>query len=502
MDNENLIHLLVLMESSHDTEVLVSSLRNAGYAVRHQHIESAENLDKALKEQMWDLLIAAPNVGDYSAISALEAIEKAGKDLPTVIFSSQYDRNKALDYIRAGAMDYTAADEQNYLLFAVERALQQLRDRRNHRECRVALTETEKRNRTLLDSSRDPISYIHEGMHIYANLSYLEIFGYEDADELESIPIMDLIASEDQKSFKDLLRKLSKGETPEQEFEFQAQRSDGEAFKAVMQFSPASIEGEACTQIVIRRQTDDAQLQKELDQLRKQDLLTGLYNRQYFMDELSNMVTKAAKGQSNSALFYIEPDQFKNIKDTLGIAGSDMVLSDIANILKQQTQGQDAVLARFAGTIFTVLIKNKNIDEVNSVAENIRTAFERQIFEVEDKTVSTTCSIGVSPIMETTLDARKALNNAEGACSIAKENNGNQVHMHTVADELANLEQEKEWTKRIRLALKQDHFVLHYQPIVSLHAEPGERYDVLLRMVDSEKNLVMPSEFMESAKHA
>jgi diguanylate cyclase (GGDEF)-like protein/PAS domain S-box-containing protein len=491
------------MDSSHDAELLGNSLRNAGYAVRHKHVEAIDAFETALKEQNWDLVITSPKVHDCDASQVIEVVAKAGKDLPVIVYGSRYERPIALGLISAGAVEYVGADEQQYLLLVVDRQMKSLRERRDYRDCRNSLIESEKRNRTLLDSSRDPISYIHEGMHIYSNLSYLEVFGYEDTEEMESIPVMDLIAPEDQKNFKELLRKLSKGETPEQEFEFQALRSNDEQFKAVMQFSPASIEGEQCTQIVIRKQTDDAQLHKELEQLRKQDLLTGLYNRQHFMEELSNAVSWASKGHANSVIFYIEPDQFKHIKDTLGIAGSDMVLTDMANLIRQQLDASDdTVIARFAGTVFTIIFKNKNIDEVQPVAEKIRTAFEQHLFEVEGKTVSTTCSIGVGPIIETTMDAKKALSHAEAACATARSGNGNRVHTHTVADEMANLEQEKEWAKRLRVALQKDHFLLHYQPIVSLHAEPGERYEVLLRMQASDGSVIMPNDFMDSAKNA
>ena len=503
MDNDNIIHLIIIMESSHDAEVLGNSLRNAGYAVRHKHVDDLESFEQAMKEQPWDLVITAPNISGCSATQVIDTIGKAGKDLPVIVFGSHYERSNALELIAAGVSECIGADEQQHLLLMVDRQMKQLRERRSYRQCRTALIESEKRNRTLLDSSRDPISYIHEGMHIYTNLSYLEMFGYHDTEEMESIPVMDLIAPEDQKTFKELLRKLSKGETPDNEFEFQAEKSNGEQFKAVMQFSPASIEGEHCTQIVIRKHTDDTQLQKELEQLRKQDLLTGLYNRQHFMEELSNAATWASKGHANSVIFYIEPDNFKHIKDTLGVAGSDMVLTDMANLIKRQLEGTtDVIVSRFAGTVFTVLFKNKNIDEVQTKAERIRQAFEKQIFEVEGKTVSTTCSVGVGPIIETTMDAKKALSHAESACATARAGNGNRVHTHTVADEMANLEQEKEWAKRLRLALKQDLFVLHYQPIVSLHAEPGERYEVLLRLQSSDGKIVMPNDFLESARNA
>ena len=163
----------------------------------------------------------------------------------------------------------------------------------------------------------------------------------------------------------------------------------------------------------------------------------------------------AAKGQSISTMLYIEPDKFKNIKDTLGIAGSDLVLSDMANLLRENA-GDKAILARFAGTIFTILLPEANGDSANQVAERIRNAFENHIFDVEGTTVSTTCSIGVIPITETTPDAKKALNHADAACAKAKSGNGNSIHVHTVADQLASLEVERAWSERIRIALAEN----------------------------------------------
>ena len=500
MDHDTTVHLLVLVESSHDAEVMASGIRNTGYAVRSKHIEDGEDLEQALEQQSWDLLLCAPAVGDFSAAMALDTVQKSGKDLPVLVFGDDLDADTMTELMRAGAAYCISSDSQDYLIAVVEKELKSLHERRSHRECRTALMESEKRNRTLLDSSRDAISYIHEGMHIYANQSYLELFEL-DADEIESIPVMDLIASEHQKDFKELLRTISQGKIPEKVFDFQAVKQTQEQFKAVMQFSAASVDGEPCTQIVIQLHSDDAELQKELDQLRKQDLLTGLFNRQYFLEELNNAVAAASKAANASTLFYIKPDSFTAIKDTLGMSGSDLVLTDMANILKNTVKTPNAILARFEGTIFTILFPNTSSDSLTATAEQICKVLEGHIFEVEGKTVTTTASIGVCPIVETTSDAKRALTHAESACTTAGEQ-GNSVHVHTMADEIASLEEDKAWAQRIRLAIKSNQFVLHFQPIVSLHGESGERYDVLLRMLDKDKNLIMPGEFMPAASNA
>jgi diguanylate cyclase (GGDEF)-like protein/PAS domain S-box-containing protein len=502
LDNANVIRPLILEESANEAEALASALRNAGYAIRYKHIEDAEDLQEALEEQKWDLLLAAQQVGDFTATQALAIIKKSGKDIPGIVFGSEHSEAIVTETMKAGAVDFVTEEAQEHLLLVIEREVNNLRERREHRRCKGLYHESEKRNRVLLDSSRDAIAYIHEGMHIYANQSYQEIFGYEDIEELESVPIMDMISSDEQQSFKEVLRSISNDEPPEGTLEYQAVREDGEAFAATMEFSRASIDGEACTQVMIHRKSDNKELEKEIEQLRQQDLLTGLYNNQYFMEQLQLEVDNANKTEEKAALLYIEPDNFKNIKDTLGIAESDLVLSDIAKYIKEVLPEEGTQTARYAGTIFTILISGPLQKQAEQIAEKLCTGIKDKIFEAEGKTVTTTLSIGLSTIAETTPDAKKAISQTETACNKAKEKGGNQVHIFSEEDALASLEADKRVITLLDLALKNNRFQLQYQPIVSLHAEPGERYEVLVRLLDQDDSIIMPNDFLVAAEQS
>ena len=502
MDNANVIRPLILEESANEAEALASALRNAGYAIRYKHIEDAEDLQEALEGQSWDLLLAAQQIGNFPATQALSIIKKSGKDIPGIVFGSEHSEALVTETMKAGAVDFVSEDAQEHLLLVIEREITNLHERREHRKCKSLYNESEKRNRVLLDSSRDPIAYIHEGMHIYANQSYQDIFGYEDIEELESVPIMDLISGDEQQSFKEVLRNISNDAPPEGTLEYQAVREDGEVFAATMEFSHASIDGEPCTQVMIHRKSDNKALEKEIEKLRQQDILTGLYNNQHFMEQLQIEVAQANQTEEKSALLYIEPDNFKNIKETLGIAESDLVLSDIAKYIQGIIPEENAQIARYAGTIFTIMLSGPLQKQAEELAEKLRSGIIDHIFEVEGKTVTTTLSVGLSTITETTPDAKKAISQTETACRVAKDKGGNQVHIFSEEDALASLEADKRIITLLQLALKNNRFALQFQPIVSLHAEPGERYEVLIRLKDQDDSLIMPSEFLEAAEQA
>lgn len=499
--NEKVIRLLTIKESSNEAEVIASMMRNAGYAIRSSNVEDSEDLQEALAQQSWDLVIASQDLPALSATQVLEIIKQAGKDVPVIITAAQYDDAIMAELLRAGARDFVPETNHELLLLVIARELNDLEERRGHRSVKTMYRESERRNRSLMDSSRDAIAYIHEGMHIYTNATYLEMFGYAEAPDVEGIPIMDLIAPECHQQFKGVLRQLNAGETPEGDVDMTLVRSDAKKFPGVLVFAPASIEGEPCTQVLIRGKSDNKELEKELDTLRRQDLLTGLYNRNHFVEQLEAAIKAATNEQASksSALIYLEPDEFHQITESIGVAAGDLMLSDMAAVIKNNI-GPTDVAARFAGEVFTILVNEADVGKVKKLAENLLKAIESNIFELETQSLTTTCSIGVAQITETSSDAKKVLAHADMACKKVKSDGGNQIHIHTVADEKASNERDLGWIQRIKTALEKDRFRLVYQPIVSLHAEPGERYEVLLRMLDDQNKDIPPGEFLALAE--
>src|SRR5690606_19731366 len=179
--------------------------------------------------------------------------------------------------------------------------------RRALRRLEAQVRETERRCDTLIESSRDPIAYVHEGMHIRANQAYLEMFGFESFEDIEGMSLLDLVAPEFVDGFKQLLKGLSRGEPPPTRYELQARDMEGNMFPAVMEFTPASYEGEQCLQAVFRRQEANPVLAAEVEALRQRDHVTGLLNRQTFLRALEDAVAGSAKAGAHHGLLLLEP---------------------------------------------------------------------------------------------------------------------------------------------------------------------------------------------------
>lgn len=502
MSNENLLRVLTVFDASEEAEALINTLRNAGHVVRDIRVEDGEDMGTALEENPIDIILAKLKMAQFGARQALEVLARFGRDIPLIVITLPGKEATAIEVLKSGARDAVGEDQTERLKHIVKREVGDLRERRNQRRCEQMLRETEKRAKALIDSSRDAIAYVHDGMHIYANSAYLKMFGYEDIDDVMGLPIMDMVNAEDHPRLKEFLRGYAKGESMDSQLTVHGQNSEGEKFKIKMEFSPASYEGESCTQIIIRDETSNKELEQKLSAMSQMDLLTGLYNHNFFVEHLDQYIIRAVEGHARGALIYIALDRYQEIRTEHGIGASDHLLTDIAGLLKSKLANL-GMLARFEGPIFILLVQNADAKQCEKIATGICKLIAEHFADIGGKTEKTTASIGITLLNETTSNGQDCISRAEKGSLIAQKEGGNRFHTYNPAiEEMAEQEQANVWANRIKVALKENRFRLMFQPIVSLHGEPGAHYETLLRMLDESGTDIPPTEFIPAAEQA
>lgn len=496
---DNVLRLLVAERSLNDAEMLVSVLRNAGHAVRPTRVEDEDSLREALGAKTFDMLLYTFGFEDLSLEQTGKIIQQAGKDIPIVVVAPSEDPESRIKAMTIGAVDLVSKADLKHLQLVIKRELTNLNLRRRLRRVEASLREVEKRCHSLLDNSRDAIAYVHEGMHIYANKAYLERFGFESMDDIEGMPLLNMAAPQDQAKLKEFLRNYQKHGDQEQELEItMLANDDGRELHVVMTFSPASIDGEPCTQILVRSQGAPAELVQQLDSLSKQDLLTGLYNRQHFMEELEKNLAKALAEDSTAGLLFLQLDNLEGARQALGITGIDTLISDIGGLIRAEI-GQDGIAARFSDEAFTILLPNEGVHAAIALGEALRHAIEEHICESGGRTFTTTCSIGITVMGERTGTAQAALHEALTAADQARAQGGNQVVLHATDDDKAA--SGSELTQLLEDALVNDQYFLVFQPVVSLQGDNRERYEVRLRL-QTANGVMMPADFIPHAEQA
>ena len=491
------VHLLILDPSQNDAESLVSLLRNSGKATRAHRITSEEDLEETLKAGNWDLLLARDLEQEFSADDALAMIRRMDKDIPFILLTEEESRERTVGMMKAGAQDTVSFEHTDLIVLKVNRELAALDERRRRRVLESHLREAEQRCQLLLESSKDAIAYINDGMHIYANQTYMEFLGYDDIDDLICVPVLDTLTPESQEKYKGFMKSFAEKGEDGMTMNCMARRSDDNELNVTISVSAATYDGEACTQIVLQPEHSDAELEEKLRQISSQDLLTGLYNRQYLMDALAEAIAHAGKKNETGALAYIALDNFMSMKGQVGISGADLLLGDLANLLKEQA-GEELALARLSDDAFSLLCQPCDESTMAEHAERIHKAVEDHLFDINGRTVQLTVSIGVAAITENSPKAEELMARAHTASAEVRKleghAEGNGVVVYNPADFEA-LDQSNS-VEAIQKALEENRFRLLFQPIINLRGEGEEHYEAFVRMLDKDDEEVSPYDFL------
>ena len=502
MSSKKPVRLLILEPSQNRAEELIVLLRKAGRATRAHQIESAEDLQNQLKEQKWDLLLGVSEANDLTMEHAIGIIRESERDIPIILIAEGRDPESITAGLRLGALDVALDDDDERLTMIIERELSNLYHRRERRRAEKEVSEIDRRNQLLLASSTAAIGYVHEGMHIYTNSTYSKMFGYEDPDDFAGIPIIDLISSSDQGKFKAFLKSYDKNESESEEFI--CVTSEDKQITASLSLSPATYDGESCAQVIFKVSSDaDTAYEERIKELSSQDLLTGLPNRASLIEQLDTAVDKSSNQGQASILMYISIDNFAKLRTEAGISNADLVLADLANLLAELT-AEEHLIARFGDDVFALLYNSGDKEAAAQMAENLRGQVEERMSDVAGKSYQSTTSIGLALVSESSSSAEDVISRAYQACTSMESGNG--VNFYQAAEVKmgeAGVSLTSENIKdMIKTAIENNAFKLMFQPIISLHGDDDEQFEVLLRLVDDDDNELLPGQFLGPAEDA
>jgi len=495
---DNTTHLLIVHESEEDAERILSILRNAQIAVRPTRVTDEEQLANVLERQRFDLVLCQDQQESLPLTRVIEEIERSGKDIPVIALLDSFDEERINQAIEAGASNICNGNLSEHLRHIIRREKKTLEERRRLRFLESELHEAEKRTSALLENSKDAIAYVHDGMHVYANKAYQELFGYDDPEELEVTPFLNLVSKSHVPETKKLLKQISKNILPKSDLSFTFQNARGEEFKADVTIQRATVDGEPCAQFMIRPPAVNPEAEKQLQELKHKDIVTGFYNRRHFNEQLKDQIANARAGKPGASLAILQLDKEDDLEKQLGKTGVDLLMASLAEYLRDKLP-DNATPVRYSDTSFIISAPIK-IEAMAKHMENIVRDVSEQIFEAGDDSISTTISVGVTQLVERTDSAKDVMKNLHAQVASAQQTGGNRVCVFDPAEEEKRIRAEnQQWIDLIETGLQNDQFVLHYQPVVHLHGNTGiEHYESLVRLKDGDK-LVYPGEFLPIA---
>ena len=371
----------------------------------------------------------------------------------------------------------------------------------SQRRAEAALRKSEERYRLMFDRAGDGIMILSlSGKLVAVNEAFARMHGCT-TKEMSSLTLEDLDTPEGTRVAPDRMQRILDGESVT--FEVEHYHKDGHVFPLEVSASLIVSEGESVIQAFHRDITERKKAEGQIQSLAFSDPLTGLPNRRLLMDRLEQAITAAARHGHQTALLFVDLDDFKTLNDTLGHDKGDMLLKQIAQRLIACVREGDTV-ARLGGDEFVVLLEDlsSNVQESATQAQGVTAKILSalgQPYEIEGHGHHSSASIGVTLFGGSEREAiEEPLKRAELAMYQAKAAGRNTLRffdpeMRTAVAVRATLEAE------LREAVSIGQFVLHYQPQAGGDSRLSGA-EALVRWQHPKRGLVSPAEFIPVAE--
>jgi diguanylate cyclase (GGDEF)-like protein/PAS domain S-box-containing protein len=286
--------------------------------------------------------------------------------------------------------------------------------------------ESEENYRAIFTHSNVPNLVIDPVSHeiLSANEAAASFYGYS-AEQLRQLNI-NALSAQSPEQMDDILIQVASEE--KNRFEDHHRLANGKERTVEVFFAPLVFDGIYRIFAVIIDVTERKRLEQKLQEMATTDSLTKLPNRRHFMERLHEQLNLLARGISqHSSIMMIDLDHFKSINDTFGHSTGDLVLQQVAQLMREQLRKVD-IPGRLGGEEFAILLPGVGTEEARVSAERLRLAIANnpRILNEGDELYHS-ISIGISEILTTDTDIKIPLARADKALYQAKQQGRNQV---------------------------------------------------------------------------
>ncbi|MFZ4551729.1 MAG: bifunctional diguanylate cyclase/phosphodiesterase [Aquabacterium sp.] len=277
-------------------------------------------------------------------------------------------------------------------------------------------------------------------------------------------------------------------------------RKNGEVFPEWLSISAVNDQANHTTHYIgiFSDLSDKKNAEATIQYLSSHDVLTGLPNRVLFQDRLDNALSYASRASTKVGLLALNVDNFKLLNDSLGHAAGDQLLTQIAQRLSQSVSEGNAICRQSGDEFLIALTDVQDMETVTSTAMGLLEQVRAPI-QLDDKTLSLSCSIGVAIYPDDAEDGGKLLQAATKALDNAKEAGRNTYRFFTEQLNTDGLEHLR-IAQGLRQAIANREFVLHYQPQIDLRTRQISGAEALIRWQHPTDGLLSPIRFIDIAE--
>jgi multidomain signaling protein FimX len=495
LSEQNAVPLIVLSPGRDAVEAINGVLRRAGQPAHCTWIPALRDLGEAL-EQINPELVVAANPAELEA--AIRVRDQLAPTVPVLMLAPAVDEASIASALALGARDVVTLASPERLQAVVMRELRVFRTERALDATLKSAHDARSQLDTVLQRSNDAILQVQEGIVIDANPAWLELFGVEE--NMAGQPVMDLFEESTHAALRGALSACLQGRWNDHPLRANALLADGSVLPIEITLALGEHEAEPCVRLVVPSRPPEQT--RPMEQVSVAPVRPepggGLLRRGELLEALAErLATPSPGGMRCVALMKL--DKFAALERVVGATASEEILVEVGRLLKE-TLSPKEIVGRFGGVRFLVLLERGNENDINAWSERLLARLQKHVMRVRDKSVSVTCTVGLSVVSPGDVDLDAVIADALECARRGAARGGNQSIASDRADTDSRvMSYDKVWVKHIKAALMENRFRLVQQPIASLQGDDPGMFDVLVRMIDHQGKEVLPSEFMAAA---
>lgn len=487
--------ILVVDDSKYIRSILKGFLEKNEYQV----VEATNGKEAVAKCQDCDpdLILIDYLMPEMDGITAVKKLRKSLEyDLVPIIMITSLGDEKSVNYaFEVGATDFISKPINFPLL------KHRINNLVRARKTEISLIENERYARSIIENALDGIIMVNMCGKIKAfNPSAEKIFGFETTEILgeEINKIIPEFYCEECGDCPSIEQLIEDKINSKKNIVLTGFRKDGLHIPLEMSVSSFTLKNKIYYAIILRDITIRQKYEKKIRYQAFYDNTTGIPNRLLLKERLKAEINHCKISSDKLALVYLDLDRFKLINDTLGHTTGDKLLKLVAERLVKILDEDDS-MARMGGDEFAILLpkiktKTQAIQLAVRVLESIR-----KPFLIEGHELFITASLGIAFCPSDGKNVDNLIKNADMAMYSAKDLGRNTFEIYTMKMN-NNVFQRLELESKLRTALENKEFVIHYQPKINADSMKVVGFEALLRWEHPILGLIPPIQFIPLAE--
>lgn len=491
---ENISTPKVLVVDDHPDNLVAMRhiLANSG-----SEVVCVESGNEALKQLIRDefavvlMDVQMPGMNGFETASIIRENAET-KNLP-IIFVTAISKEK--QYVQQGyelgAVDYLFKPFDPYILrYKVSVFMELYRQR-------TSFLELAKKNQLILDSVKDGVLGLDaNGIIVFCNPAAARMLN-ADRSTLQGEKVIKFIKDHQDADWNDNdISKTCRSGRNFSRADMHFESASGDVFPvectvSVMQSLSEEMPGFV---LVFTDISERIKSQQQLAHLAEYDSLTGLANRRLFYKMLPSMISRAKRFNHKIALLFVDIDNFKSINDTLGHVVGDLLLSQVAERLKQSIRESDSVV-RLSGDEFIVILEGElSTEDISLVAKKLINEMGKP-FQLNHQIVHSSVSVGIAVAPDVSSDPNELVKAADVAMYNAKSSGRNRYQFYD-----KELNQKVSFRSKVETqilpAIENNEFFLAYQPKINIDDKSLKGFEALIRWDSPELGSISPATFI------